>query len=355
MRKHTFAIILSALCAILSATAQTLSPIVWDVTVENNTESEATLRYSAKIEKGWHLYGFTLPKDGPNATTINLDLPEGLTASAITPSRAPLEKYDEIFALKLNWWDSDVAFTQTIAIADGKSHELSGTIRFQGCNDKTCISPQKIPFNVTVGTGAPAPVVETPEVEETPVAKPGNQAHADATDWWAPVEIEESDLPVSPADGNSSLWVIFLWGFGGGLLALLTPCVWPMIPMTVSFFLKKSGNRRKSIGDALIYGISIIVIYLSLGLAITAIFGAGKLNELSTNAWFNLAFFLLLVIFAISFFGGFDITLPSKWSNSVDARAERATGLISIFFMAFTLALVSHQASSRHAYCSHHP
>lgn len=341
MRKYTFAIILSVLCAVLSASAQTLSPIVWDVTVENNTESEATLRYSAKIEKGWHLYGFTLPKDGPNATTINLDLPEGVTASAITPSRAPLEKYDEIFALKLNWWDADVTFTQSIAITDGKSHDISGTIRFQGCNDKTCISPQKIPFNVTVGTGVLAPADETPEVEETPVAKPGNQSQADATDWWAPVEIEESDLPVSPADGNSSLWVIFLWGFGGGLLALLTPCVWPMIPMTVSFFLKKSGNRRKSIGDALIYGISIIVIYLSLGLAITAIFGAGKLNELSTNAWFNLAFFLLLVIFAISFFGGFDITLPSKWSNSVDARAERATGLISIFFMAFTLALVS--------------
>ena len=140
---------------------------------------------------------------------------------------------------------------------------------------------------------------------------------------------------------NSPLWLIFVWGFGGGLLALLTPCVWPMIPMTVSFFLKKDGNRRKQIRDAAVYGLSIVVIYLSLGLIITGIFGASKLNELSTNAWFNLAFFLLLLIFAISFFGGFDIQLPEKWRNGADARAEKATGLLSIFFMAFTLVLVS--------------
>lgn len=155
------------------------------------------------------------------------------------------------------------------------------------------------------------------------------------------MEFSDEEMPEQANVKDSPWWVIFIWGFGGGLLALLTPCVWPMIPMTVSFFLKKGTSRRKSVGDAVIYGLSIIVIYLTLGLAITGIFGASKLNELSTNAVFNLCFFLLLVIFGISFLGGFDIKLPSKWSNSTDARAEKATGLVSIFFMAFTLALVS--------------
>ena len=148
-------------------------------------------------------------------------------------------------------------------------------------------------------------------------------------------------MPAQTDVSGSPWWLIFIWGFGGGLLALLTPCVWPMIPMTVSFFLKKSGSRGKSVRDAMIYGLSIIVIYLTLGLVITGIFGASKLNELSTNAIFNLCFFALLVLFGVSFLGGFDIKLPSKWSNSADARAEKASGLVSIFFMAFTLALVS--------------
>ncbi|MDE6528637.1 MAG: thioredoxin family protein [Muribaculaceae bacterium] len=323
--------------------AQKLSPITWNVSVADNSDEYAIIKFSASVEPGWHLYGFDLPADGPNATSIKIDYPEGVTPDgAITPDRAPIEKFDPVFSLKLSWWDADVTFTQKVTVSDGNAHDLSGTIFFQGCNDQTCISPQKEPFSVQVGTGQVIadeviPAGGIPVSETKKAASPAPGTH---TDWWAPVDIEASDIPGTSAS-DSSLWIIFLWGFGGGLLALLTPCVWPMIPMTVSFFLKKSGNRRKSVADALIYGLSIIIIYLSLGLAITAIFGAGKLNELSTNAWFNIAFFLLLLVFAISFFGGFDITLPSKWSNSVDAKAERATGLISIFFMAFTLALVS--------------
>jgi len=333
---------LGLICSIIGS-AQKLSPITWQAVVENNSATTATVRLDATVEKGWHLYGLDLPDDGPYATAFSFDLPDGVSAAGgIVPSRAPIEKYDPVFQLKLSWWDSNVSFTQTFDIADGKSHEISGTIHFQGCNDQTCISPQKVPFSVTIGTGSPAlelPQEASPETTAAPTTAKTSTGHIDA-DWWAPVEIDADDAP-GTASSDSSLWLIFLWGFGGGLLALLTPCVWPMIPMTVSFFLKKSGNRSKSVRDAAIYGISIIVIYLSLGLAITAIFGASKLNELSTNALFNIAFFLLLLIFAISFFGGFDITLPSKWSNSVDAKAERATGLISIFFMAFTLALVS--------------
>lgn len=337
-------LLLATLLACVSAvSAQKLTPITWDASVTANSTDNATVTISAKIEKGWHLYGFNLPDDGPNSTSIVLNLPEGVTADGeITPSRQPVEKFDPIFSLKLAWWDADVTFTQKLKITDGKTHEIDGYVYFQGCNDQTCISPSKAPFNISVGTGpeaeeeAPATDSVAPAVTQT--AQPATAA-GNGTDWWAPVEITDSEAERTSAD--NPWWVIFLWGFGGGLIALLTPCVWPMIPMTVSFFLKKSGNRRKAVTDALIYGISIVVIYLSLGLAITAIFGASKLNELSTNAIFNIAFFLLLVIFAISFFGGFDITLPSKWSNSVDAKAERATGLLSIFFMAFTLALVS--------------
>lgn len=337
-------LLLATLLAFASAvSAQKLTPITWDASVTANSTDNATVTISAKIEKGWHLYGFNLPDDGPNSTSIVLNLPEGVTADGeITPSRQPVEKFDPIFSLKLAWWDADVTFTQKLKITDGKTHEIDGYVYFQGCNDQTCISPSKTPFSISVGTG-PEAVEETPATDSvaavTTAAVHTAKAAGNDTDWWAPVEITDSEAERTSAD--NPWWIIFLWGFGGGLIALLTPCVWPMIPMTVSFFLKKSGNRRKAVTDALIYGISIVVIYLSLGLAITAIFGASKLNELSTNAIFNIAFFLLLVIFAISFFGGFDITLPSKWSNSVDAKAERATGLLSIFFMAFTLALVS--------------
>lgn len=327
----------------LQLNAQTFDPIKWEASVEDNSATGATLRFAATIEKGWHLYGFDLPEDGPNATSIKLDLPEGVTAEGdFVPDHAPKEEFDPVFTLKLSWWENDVVFTRRLKIADGKSHEITGQIFFQGCNDQTCIAPQKIPFTLKVGTGEVA--AATADAEQ-PAAAPSNAApdvaksHSEA-DWWAPVDITAEDVPAENVS-SSPLWVIFIWGFGGGLLALLTPCVWPLIPMTVSFFLKKSGSRRKQVSDAVIYGVSIVVIYLTLGLIITGIFGAGKLNELSTNAWFNMAFFLLLLLFAISFFGGFDIQLPEKWRNGADARAERATGLLSIFFMAFTLALVS--------------
>lgn len=343
MTYRKFLLTLLLLFFAMQLPAQKLEPITWETSVENNSATEATLRFAARIQKGWHLYGFDLPEDGPNSTSIKLELPEGVTAEGdFVADRAPVEKFDPVFSLKLSWWDTDVVFTRNLKISDGMSHEISGQIFFQGCNDQTCISPQKIPFTLKVGTGE---IVkegdETGDVAKT-VSKPAAQAVKDGNqaDWWAPVDITASDVP-SENVSSSPLWVIFIWGFGGGLIALLTPCVWPLIPMTVSFFLKKSGSRRRQVGDAIIYGVSIVVIYLTLGLIITGIFGAGKLNELSTNAWFNLAFFLLLVAFAVSFFGGFDIQFPEKWRNGADARAERATGLLSIFFMAFTLALVS--------------
>lgn len=344
MRKHVI-LLLIAIAGAFTAAAQTLQPVTWSVTTENNSRTEATVVLHAKVEKGWHLYGLTLPDDGPNATQITFQLPEGIkTDGPLTPSVQPVEKFDPIFSLNLSWWDTDVNFTQKLILTDSRSHKGSVKIMFQGCNDQTCISPQRLTLDFQVGSG-PAAADEaadsTAEPEETAVPSIADKAVENSTaDWWEPVDIT-ADMAGAQDIAPSSWWKIFLWGFGGGLLALLTPCVWPMIPMTVSFFLKKSKSRSRAITDAVTYGLSIIVIYLTLGLAITGICGASTLNELATNAWFNMAFFLLLVIFGISFLGGFDIKLPSRWSNTVDSKAESTSGLVSIFFMAFTLALVS--------------
>lgn len=344
MRKHVI-LLLIAIAGAFTAAAQTLQPVTWSVTTESTSRTEATVVLHAKVEKGWHLYGLTLPDDGPNATQITFQLPEGIkTDGPLTPSVQPVEKFDPIFSLNLSWWDTDVNFTQKLILTDSRSHKGSVKIIFQGCNDQTCISPQRLTLDFQVGSG-PAAADEaadsTAEPEETAVPSIADKAVENSTaDWWEPVDIT-ADMAGAQDIAPSSWWKIFLWGFGGGLLALLTPCVWPMIPMTVSFFLKKSKSRSRAITDAVTYGLSIIVIYLTLGLAITGICGASTLNELATNAWFNMAFFLLLVIFGISFLGGFDIKLPSRWSNTVDSKAESTSGLVSIFFMAFTLALVS--------------
>ncbi len=344
MRKHVI-LLLIAIAGAFTAAAQTLQPVTWSVTTESTSRTEATVVLHAKVEKGWHLYGLTLPDDGPNATQITFQLPEGIkTDGPLTPSVQPVEKFDPIFSLNLSWWDTDVNFTQKLILTDSRSHKGSVKIMFQGCNDQTCISPQRLTLDFQVGSG-PAAADEaadsTAEPEETAVPSIADKAVENSTaDWWEPVDTT-ADMASAQDIAPSSWWKIFLWGFGGGLLALLTPCVWPMIPMTVSFFLKKSKSRSRAITDAVTYGLSIIVIYLTLGLAITGICGASTLNELATNAWFNMAFFLLLVIFGISFLGGFDIKLPSRWSNTVDSKAESTSGLVSIFFMAFTLALVS--------------
>lgn len=344
MRKHVI-LLLIAIAGAFTAAAQTLQPVTWSVTTESTSRTEASVVLHAKVEKGWHLYGLTLPDDGPNATQITFQLPEGIkTDGPLTPSVQPVEKFDPIFSLNLSWWDTDVNFTQKLILTDSRSHKGSVKIMFQGCNDQTCISPQRLTLDFQVGSG-PAAADEaadsTAEPEETAVPSIADKAVENSTaDWWEPVDIT-ADMAGAQDIAPSSWWKIFLWGFGGGLLALLTPCVWPMIPMTVSFFLKKSKSRSRAITDAVTYGLSIIVIYLTLGLAITGICGASTLNELATNAWFNMAFFLLLVIFGISFLGGFDIKLPSRWSNTVDSKAESTSGLVSIFFMAFTLALVS--------------
>ena len=339
-----FSIIAAALAqASAQGFGQMIDPIKWSASVEGNSSDAAVIRLHASIESGWHLYSLNLPEGGPNSTSIDFNWPDGVTPDgALTPSKKPIEKYDDMFALNLSWWEGSVTFTQKVKITDSKTHTVGVTVSYQGCNDQTCIAPKTESLEVHVGTG-PAPVQE--ETADTVAAVAPAQPVADKptekADWWAPVTFPETGEVTETNVSDSPWWVIFIWGFGGGLLALLTPCVWPMIPMTVSFFLKKGRSCRRSITDAITYAVSIIVIYLVLGIAITMAFGASKLNDIATSALFNVLFFALLVVFAVSFFGAFEIKLPSRWSNAIDSKAESTTGFLSIFFMAFTLVLVS--------------
>ncbi len=325
------------------AKAQMLDPIHWSANVVMDSDNSGVITLDAQIDEGWHLYGLSLPEGGPNPTVISFTLPEGVSLTGdVTASDKAIEKLDEIFQMPLSWWASDVSFTQKFAVAEGTALpvKIGVSVGFQGCNDQTCIAPKTEVFDLEAGSGAS----NGENASEEQASAAGESVKGDAAstilnELWTPVVFDKADEQTQIS--NTGWGSIFIWGFLGGLLALLTPCVWPMIPMTVSFFLKKTSSRSKAIRDALTYGVSIVVIYLVLGLAITLIFGASKLNDLATNAIFNLLFFLLLLVFAISFFGAFNITLPSSWSNSVDSKAEKTSGLLSIFFMAFTLALVS--------------
>ena len=343
MKRYLLAII-ATLAVISGVHAQILKPVTWNSSVEMNDERNGRLIFKASIDEGWHLYGIDLPDGGPNPTTFTFDKVEGMTLNGdITPSRKPHEQVDMVFHLKLNWWEDKVDFYQDFTLNEPNgAYLVEASVRFQGCNDGSCIPPSTETFDFKGGNvvSQNTPSEESLQTDDKTSNAPSAQETA-ANKWWNPVEFTDGASDNTASIAESSWWYIFLWGFIGGLVALLTPCVWPMIPLTVSFFLKKSNSRRRPIADAFTYGCAIVVIYLVLGLAITLIFGASKLNDLATNAVFNLLFFLLLVVFAISFFGAFDIKLPSKWSNSVDSKAERTTGILSIFFMAFTLVLVS--------------
>lgn len=343
MKRYLLAII-ATLAVISGIQAQILKPVTWSSSVEMNDERNGRLIFKANIDEGWHLYGIDLPEGGPNPTTFTFDKVEGMTLNGdITPSRKPHEQVDMVFHLKLNWWEDKVDFYQDFTLNEPNgAYLVEASVRFQGCNDGSCIPPSTETFDFKGGNVASenTPSEETLQTDNKALSAPTHQKSS-ANKWWNPVVFTDDASDNTASIAESSWWYIFIWGFIGGLVALLTPCVWPMIPLTVSFFLKKSNSRRRSIADAFTYGCAIVVIYLVLGLAITLIFGASKLNDLATNAVFNLLFFLLLVVFAISFFGAFDIKLPSKWSNSVDSKAERTTGMLSVFFMAFTLVLVS--------------
>ena len=352
----------------LGAKAQIIRDAVsWSHSVEDKSPTEKVIVFSATIKGDWHLYGTELPSGGPTPTSLIVDKIAGAQlVGKLTASKKPIEKHDPNFDMTLRFYSGQVSFRQTLRITDPKAFTFSGAIRYMVCNDEQCLPPTNWDFTIALkelGKVAAAPAAEQTEAkaEATPTAEVAQPLTVDSTQQAAD---SAAVAPAEPSDAASALWtpviselkaygdralsgadsgllMLFFAGFVGGLVALVTPCVWPMIPMTVSFFLKRSQDRKKGIRDAAIYGLAIIVIYLALGLSVSALFGADALNNLATNAYFNIFFFLLLVVFAASFFGAFEIVLPASWTTKMDQKADSATGLVSIFFMAFTLALVS--------------
>lgn len=328
------------------AVAQRPVHVRWTTEVEQVSPAEGLLRWTAEIDPGWHIYGMEMPAVGdavtPEPTAFMVEPVPGLVLDGVPePSRAAAVHFDEALKLNLPWWEGSVSFVQRFHL-DGSASgaDIRGTINYMACTDKSCTPPAHERFAVTFGTPAAVQAPDTAAAQEEDAESPVRRSDAHEPDTWAPVDMSSADAGASAAT-PTAWWGLLLWGFVGGLVALLTPCVWPMIPMTMSFFLKKGRSRHRAILDAVAYGLSIILIYLVLGIALTMLFGAGKLNEIATSAAFNVVFFLLLVVFAVSFFGAFEIKLPSSWSNAVDSHAEKTTGLLSIFFMAFTLVLVS--------------
>ena len=358
------------------AMAQMQTPVHFSVSQKQVSPSEVDVIFTGKIDKGWHVYSTGLPDDGPISATLTSETSEGAKAEGKLKAQGKeISQFDNLFGMKLRYFENSVTFVQRYKLTAEKYH-IKGFLEYGACNDQSCLPPTQVDFDYT-GTGKPEQAAAKEKKSEDEKVNVNDNLNAnanlnlnahvddkakedslnlndnlnpeslslkpavDSTALWTPV-IDELQKFNGNTDQSRSLFYIFLMGFLGGLLALFTPCVWPIIPMTVSFFLKRSkDDKRKGIRDAITYGISIIVIYLALGLLITALFGASSLNALATNAVFNIFFFLLLVVFALSFFGWFEIRLPSKWSNAVDSKAGNTSGLLSIFLMAFTLTLVS--------------
>lgn len=362
IKRFTLGLLLMVISC-LSVVAQMQDPVHFKTEWKSISANEAEIIFSATIDPGWHVYSTDLGDGGPTQATINIDKISGATLDGkLKPGSNEIKKMDPIFEMEVKFFEKTAKFTQKVKLTGGK-YSVSGYLEYGACNDENCLPPTSVDFTFSGEVPAQAKAADTkgkeaPKKEETPVeavAEADTSVEAPTaadstvaettlqgtTNYWTPVISELSSYGEGTNEESHSWIYIFFTGLIGGLLALFTPCVWPIIPMTVSFFLKRTKDKKKGIRDAWTYGASIVVIYVTLGLAITLIFGASALNALSTNAIFNILFCLMLVVFAASFFGAFEITLPSKWSNAVDSKAEATTGLLSIFLMAFTLSLVS--------------
>jgi thiol:disulfide interchange protein DsbD len=332
--------------------AQILDPVSFRTEFNKVSDDVAEIVFTATIDPGWHIYSADLGEGGPISASFNLERATGAHEDGkLLPVGNEQAVYDKLFGMDVRYFENNAKFVQRIRL-EGGTYRLEGYLEYAACNDQNCLPPSEVPFMFTGTAEVAAPAEDTPEetqetMDDGQASTAGNPSAGRGevleglSAWWQPVVSELRAFGESAGTVDRSWLYIFLTGFLGGLLALFTPCVWPIIPMTVSFFLKRSKDKKKGIADAITYGLAIVVIYVALGLLVTLLFGASALNALSTNAIFNIFFFLMLVVFAISFFGAFDITLPSSWSNAVDSKAEKTTGLLSIFLMAFTLALVS--------------
>ena len=351
MKKSLFSVLLLLLAVMTQAQIQ--EPVKFKTELKNVSADEVEIVFSATIDNGWHVYSTELGDGGPISATFNTEKLSGASlVGKLKPVGKEVSAYDQMFEMKVRYFEHNAQFVQKMKFSSGDYH-VDGYLEYGACNDENCLPPTQVPFKFTgkadgeadssVGQGDR----EQLQTEVSSVVAIGGTDGTTAiqvagqSDYWQPVIDDLKAFGETTSQEDMSWLYIFITGFVGGLLALFTPCVWPIIPMTVSFFLKRSKDKKKGIRDAWTYGASIVVIYVTLGVVITLAFGANALNALSTNAIFNIFFCLMLVVFAASFFGAFEITLPSKWSNAVDSKAEATSGLISIFLMAFTLSLVS--------------
>lgn len=357
-------ILFSTLVLLLTVVTAVQAQVNFSVQYKRVNATTVDIVFHGKADAGWHIYSTNIGEGGPTPATFGVDRIKGARLKgSLKPGPGAKTMQDPIFEMPVTFFEHQATFTQRVELTE-KEYELKGYLKFGACNDENCLPPTSVDCKLQ-GTDGPAAQAaasaaqpEAPIAPEAAAAQPEAPAAADtaataalpvvavdsaaAKTLWTPVIDELRSFGGDTGDvAGKAWWYIFFLGFVGGLVALFTPCVWPIIPMTVSFFLKRAGDRAKGIRDAITYGVSIIVIYVALGLIITTLFGANALNDLSTNAIFNILFFLMLVVFAASFFGGFEITLPSKWGDAVDNKAEKTTGLLSIFLMAFTLSLVS--------------
>jgi len=330
--------------------AQILQPVKWTFTSRESKDGVSELILKAKIEKGWHLYSQFLADGGPVPTTFSFDKSADYQLIGATAEGKPEKSYDKNFEMELAYFGGEAVFIQKVKALSEKPFKVKGMVNFMVCDDSKCLPPEDIEFAIEVkpvtkllaeDNSKAAVSSEIPVVKDSGAAATDSQP--DLKNVLPPAENKSSLKPTEKKSSEKtqrSSIAIFIAGFIGGLLALLTPCVFPMIPLTVSFFTKSSGNRKKGLMNSLLYGLSIIFIYVTLGMVITLSLGPDALNAMASNAFFNLAFFIIFVVFAISFLGAFEITLPSSWINKADRASERG-GLAGIFFMAFTLSLVS--------------
>ncbi len=361
MKIRSLALLLMCCCAVLAVRGQMVAPVHFTSELRIVGDNKGEIVFTGTIDSGWHVYSTDIGSGGPIAATFHADRLEGVeTAGRLQPRGKVISQYDKLFEMDVRYFEHQVTFVQPVRFTRHQ-YQIDCYLEYGACNDEMCLPPTSVelktsgtlptPVDQTADTDSKQLTADTDSKDDALGVPDGSAAGSDTTAVPASTALsaEFADTAATTAAPNDALqtssstswWFIFLQGFLGGLIALFTPCVWPVIPMTVSFFLKRNKSRAKAIREAITYGLSIIVIYVLLGLLVTLLFGASALNALSTNAVFNIFFCLLLVVFAASFFGAFEITLPASWANSADRKSESASGWLSIFLMAFTLALVS--------------
>ncbi|MFD1315028.1 protein-disulfide reductase DsbD family protein [Namhaeicola litoreus] len=332
VKKHLFFLLL--FFSFFALQAQIFDPVKWETSVNKISDNEYDLTLKAQLESNWHLYAQKIPDNGPIPTTISFEgAGKDFELIGETQEGEGHEAYDEVFEMDIKFFEEEAVFVQKVRLINSDITLIKGSVEFMVCDDKNCLPPtsEQILFQLKLSPQT-SPIISDKN-NNTVSGMAGSEDKEEN-------KVKKEIKPQNTKKDKSSLWQLFFLSFIAGFAALLTPCVFPMIPMTVSFFTKQSKNRAMGIRNAIIYGISIIVLYVGLGTIITAIFGADSLNALSTNVWFNIIFFVLLVVFAISFLGAFEITLPSSWGTKVDSQADRG-GFVGIFFMALALAIVS--------------